>query len=206
MTATDDRDGHGVEPDTTQMPRVTDRQDGRYAHPIPPSAAGDGSAQWSRDRVADRAGPPDAVSSPSAGAAADRSSSSPSSSPSSSTVPAAPRRAALRLARVDPWSVMKITLLFSVCLFVVVLVATAVVWYVLDAAGVFDSVVSIADNFPSLNARSYVSFSRFMGTATFFGAVNVVLLTALTTVVTLVYNLCAALLGGIEVTLAEPGE
>lgn len=113
------------------------------------------------------------------------------------------RRAQLQLARVDPWSVMKTALLFSLCVFIMLLVATMVVWYVLDRTGVFDSIVRIADNFPSLDAKSYLSFSRFVGTATFFGAINVVLTTALSTVVAIIYNLCSRLVGGIEVTLAE---
>lgn len=113
------------------------------------------------------------------------------------------RRAHLHLVRIDPWSVMKTVLVVALCLFVVALIATAVVWYVLDAAGVFSSVIRIADNFPSLDAASYVSFNRVMGTATFLGALNVILTTALATVLTMIYNLAASLAGGVEVTLAE---
>lgn len=113
------------------------------------------------------------------------------------------RRAHLHLVHIDPWSVMKTVLVIALCLFLVALVATAVVWYVLDAAGVFSSVIRIADSFPSLDAASYVSFNRVMGTAAFLGALNVVLTTALATVMTMIYNLAAGLAGGVEVTLAE---
>ena len=42
-----------------------------------------------------------------------------------------------------------------------------------------------------------------LGSATVVGAVNIVLFTALATIGAFVYNICADLVGGIEVTLAE---
>jgi hypothetical protein len=41
------------------------------------------------------------------------------------------------------------------------------------------------------------------GGAAIIGAVNIVLFVALTTVGSVIYNLCADLVGGIEITLSE---
>ncbi|NIQ57388.1 MAG: hypothetical protein GWN71_29560, partial [Gammaproteobacteria bacterium] len=50
------------------------------------------------------------------------------------------RKARLRLMRVDPWSVMKTSFLLSVAIGIAIFVAVAVLWSVLDAAGVFTAV------------------------------------------------------------------
>jgi hypothetical protein len=49
------------------------------------------------------------------------------------------RKARLRVARVDPWSVMKVSFVLSIALGIVSLVGTAVVWEVLNSLGVFSS-------------------------------------------------------------------
>src|SRR6266508_2140452 len=51
-----------------------------------------------------------------------------------------PRRARLHLKRIDPWSVMKFSFAVSLVLFVVAIVATAVLYLALDTLGVFASV------------------------------------------------------------------
>ena len=121
----------------------------------------------------------------------------------------APRRARLRLTRVDPWSVMKTAFLLSVALGVVTFVAVFVVWSVLGAAGVWDSINSTVasvvegDDTSSFDVTEYVGMSRVLGFTMLVTVVDVVLLTAIATLMAFLYNLAAALLGGIEVTLAE---
>ena len=51
-----------------------------------------------------------------------------------------PRRARLHLKRIDPWSVMKFAFAVSLVLFIVVIVATSVLYLALDAMDVFNSV------------------------------------------------------------------
>ncbi|MEV6813669.1 DUF3566 domain-containing protein [Micromonospora sp. NPDC051296] len=126
----------------------------------------------------------------------------------SSAASRGPRRARLNLKRIDPWSVMKFAFAVSVVLFIVIVVATSVLYLALDAMGVFTSVNdSLSD---LVNAGGGQSTSGFQITAKgvifssmLIGAVNVVLFTALATLGAFVYNVCADLVGGIELTLAE---
>lgn len=121
-----------------------------------------------------------------------------------------PRRARLRLTRIDPWSVMKTAFLLSVAFGVVTFIAVFMVWSVLGAAGVWESintaVASIVEgdnNSSGFDITDYVGMSRVLGFTLLVAVLDVVLLTALATLTAFLYNLAAALLGGIEVTLAE---
>ena len=122
----------------------------------------------------------------------------------------APRRARLRLTRIDPWSVMKTAFLLSVALGVVTFVAVFVIWSVLGAAGVWDSVNSTvasvtdsADGSSGFDVTSYLGIGRVLGFTLIVSIIDVVLLTTIATLMAFLYNMAAALLGGIEVTLAE---
>ncbi|HET7385099.1 MAG TPA: DUF3566 domain-containing protein [Nocardioidaceae bacterium] len=123
--------------------------------------------------------------------------------------PRGSRRARLRLVHLDPWSVMKTSFLLSIALGIVIVVAVAVVWSVLGAAGVWESInrtvgdVMGGSTAQSFDVRNYVGTSRVLGFTMIVAVVDVVLVTAIATLGAFLYNLAAALLGGIEVTLAE---
>jgi hypothetical protein len=116
------------------------------------------------------------------------------------------RRARLKVAHVNPLSVLRLSFVFSLCVFVVLVVAAAVLWGVLDSIGVFNSIVKATDTLTdksSGGARAWLSFSRVMELALLVGAINVILMTALSTLGALLYNVCAEMIGGVEVTLSE---
>ena len=117
----------------------------------------------------------------------------------------------LAVARVDPWSVMKTSFLLSVAFGVVTFVAIFMVWSVLGAAGVWDSINSIVqqavgtDQGTPFDIQQYIGASRVLGFTMIVAVLDVILITAIATLGAFLYNLSAALLGGIEVTLAEDG-
>jgi hypothetical protein len=120
------------------------------------------------------------------------------------------RRARLRLTHIDPWSVMKTAFLLSIAVGIVTVVAVAIVWTVLGAAGVWDSinqtvqdVIGGQGSSSTFNVQDYLGTSRIVGFTMIVAAVDVVLLTAICTLGAFLYNMSASLLGGIEVTLAE---
>ncbi len=119
------------------------------------------------------------------------------------------RRARLRLSRVDPWSVMKTSFLLSIAFGVVTVVSVLMVWSVLGAAGVWDSINQTVQNVlggedsTTFDVQDYVGTSRVIGFTMLVAVIDVVLLTAIATLGAFLYNMAAALLGGIEVTLTE---
>lgn len=119
------------------------------------------------------------------------------------------RKARLRLVQVDAWSVMKTAFLLSISLGIILVVAVAVIWGVLGAAGVWDSINSMvqqtlgSDNSTPFRIQDYVGTSRVLGFAMIVAVVDVILITAIATLGAFVYNLAATLVGGVEVTLAE---
>lgn len=118
-----------------------------------------------------------------------------------------PRQTSLQLRRLDPWSVLKISLVLSVCGFLVWLVAVGVLYGVLAGMGVWDQINGTYSDLTSVNnpqVTELVSGGRVFGAAFVIGLVNIVLMTALATVGSLVYNVAADFVGGIEVTLSEP--
>ena len=120
-----------------------------------------------------------------------------------------PRRARLRLTRIDPWSVMKTAFLLSIAFGVVTVVSVFMVWSVLNAAGVWDSINQTVQDIvggqdaSSFDVENYVGTSRVLGFTMLVAVIDVILLTAIATLGAFLYNMAAALLGGIEVTLAE---
>jgi hypothetical protein len=121
-----------------------------------------------------------------------------------------PRRAQLTLERLEPWSVMKFSFLISLVCWVILFVVVAVLYFTLSKLGVLHSIEKnwslVTTNSSSHGAstlKAWLSASRILGYTMLIGAVNVVLMTALATIGAVLYNLIAALTGGIEVTLKE---
>ena len=133
----------------------------------------------------------------------------PSSSPRPAGARPRTRRARLRLVHLDPWSVMKTSFLLSIAFGIVTVVSVAVVWAVLGAAGVWDSINSTVtdvlggESAQTFDIQNYVGTSRVLGFTMIVAVVDVILITAIATLGAFLYNLAAALLGGLEVTLAE---
>ena len=140
---------------------------------------------------------------PAAAAASARSGSKKASSKRSA------RQAHLTVARVEPWSVMKFSFVVSLVAFVILFVAVSVVYSTLSALGVFTSLQHVVQSVTSstdssgVNAAKWWTESRILGYTALLGALNIVLITAMSTIGAVVYNLTSRLIGGVEVTLRE---
>jgi hypothetical protein len=125
---------------------------------------------------------------------------------SSLTSGTGPRRVRLAVSRVDPWSVMKLSFLMSVAIGIMIVVATAVVWLTLDSLQVFATINDLvtevlADS--TIDLMQYVEFDRVLSVATLVGVVDIFLITALATIGAFLYNITAALVGGVHVTMTD---
>jgi hypothetical protein len=116
-----------------------------------------------------------------------------------------PVRASMQIRRLDPWSVLKVSLVLSVALFFVWMIAVAFLYLVLGGMGVWSKLNSnVGDLLTSASGSGeLVSSGTIFGGAALIGLVNIVLLTAMATCGALIYNLTTDIVGGIEVTLAD---
>ena len=118
-----------------------------------------------------------------------------------------PRKVKLTVARIDPWSAMKLSFLLSVAFAIATVVASVVVWEVLNAMGVFSQVNAqlrdIAGPTSKFDLNEYVGLSRVVSLSTFVAVVNVVVTMALATLGAVLYNIAGSLVGGLNVTLSD---
>ena len=115
------------------------------------------------------------------------------------------RRARLTVKRIDPWSTLKFSFVYSLAGVIVLLVAVIALYAVVDAMGVIDSIQSFLRDVGGDQMTEWLSFGRVLGITLVLGGVNVILFTAFATLTAFIYNVCTELVGGIEVTLAERG-
>ncbi len=116
-----------------------------------------------------------------------------------------PVRASMQVRRIDPWSTLKVSLILSVALFFVWMIAVAFLYLVLGGMGVWSKLNSnVGDLLTNTNSSGeLVSSGTIFGGAVLIGLVNIVLLTAMATIGAFIYNLTTDLIGGVEVTLAD---
>lgn len=117
------------------------------------------------------------------------------------------RRAHLTIAKIDLWSVAKLVFLLSVAVGIVVVVATIILWLVLEVTGIFiginDVLSMLSSQGNSVNIQDYLSLGQVALYSTVLAVLNVVLLTLLGIIAGFLYNLAAKLVGGVGVTLTD---
>lgn len=145
-----------------------------------------------------------AARSPGVGPGQEHDAARPPGVPASSTVP---RKVRLTVARVDPWSVLKLSFLLSVAMGIGMVSAAVILWEVVNAMGVLDQLnkmmQDIAGTEANFNLYAYVGLGRVVSLSTFVGVINIVIVMALCTLGAFLYNIAATLVGGIYVTLSD---
>ncbi len=111
------------------------------------------------------------------------------------------RRVTRVIRDVDPWSALKVGLVFHFVLYLTLLVTSVLLWSVASATGTIDNIERFLESF------GWESF-QFDGSALFIntlilGLFGVVLLTALWVLAATVFNLITDLVGGIRVSVLE---
>ena len=116
------------------------------------------------------------------------------------------KREARRVRRVlygfELWSVLKVSLLFYLCAWGVFLLAGSILWNVansLDYVERFENFVLEIFNYETFSINGDELFRWYF----WLGLFSVLVLTVLTVVLCLLYNLISVLVGGLRVTLVE---
>ncbi|QNK81923.1 DUF3566 domain-containing protein [Nakamurella sp. PAMC28650] len=119
-----------------------------------------------------------------------------------------PRLASLQLKRVDPWTVLKISLIVAIVMFFVWMIAIGVLYLSLGSLNVWTKINSTYETLVTPDSGTgttgpLVTPSGVFIVAGVIGAINIVLFTALSTIAAFVYNAAAGMSGGVEITLGE---
>lgn len=108
-----------------------------------------------------------------------------------------------RLIRhVDPWSMLKLSLLVSLCMWLILVIASVVLWTVARNAGTVESIESFVNSSLSLQDWSLEGDVLFRQ----FALITLLLslaFTAATVVASLVFNLVSDIIGGVWVSVIE---
>mgnify|MGYP003397039744 len=106
----------------------------------------------------------------------------------------------LKLVYIDFWSAVKFSFLVSICLAIVGVVATILIYTVLMQTGVFSSVDAVfMDIVGEENSlMKIIGFPQVLGFAVVVAILNTIVGTALGAVGALVYNLLVRVLGGFQ--------
>jgi hypothetical protein len=127
------------------------------------------------------------------------------SAPVATQAPA--RQVRLHLTHVDPWSVAKGAFVLGVTIAGVLIIATIVLWVMLSAAGVFEAVSSLWSDASGNTGTgiSFLSLGRLLGLVMVVSAIEIVLLSVLSTLFAVLYNLSVGFTGGVEYTFTDRG-
>lgn len=120
---------------------------------------------------------------------------------------ATPRRVRLTVSRVDPFSVFKVSFLLSVAVGIATVVMVGVLWTVLAGMGVFDNLNELLRTLDregsNFNLMDYIGFGKVLSLSVLIGVIDVILMTAIATLMAFLYNICASLVGGLQLTLTD---
>ena len=120
------------------------------------------------------------------------------------------RRTRVVIRHLAPLSVLKTSLIFYLCVWLIVFLALVIIYMLMSAVGAIDSLETLLGYLFSTGQQSTRGQTPIevnegvVGLVTFFGGCVLTLIWSLVNVlVAFLYNLISDVLGGIEVTLAE---
>lgn len=118
------------------------------------------------------------------------------------------RRAKLVIAKIDAWSVFKVSFLLSVGLGIVTVVAGIFLWTTMDLTGIFDDINALLGTILGTEGggtqiQELVTLGQVASFSTIIAVLNVVLITVAAALAALLYNVCASLVGGIGLTMTD---
>jgi hypothetical protein len=112
-----------------------------------------------------------------------------------------PRRVRLYVSRFDPWSVTKAAFILSLAIAIVLVIAVTAVWFILDRTGVIESLSGTVTDV--VGSTSGLDLVTSLGFGQVIGSTEIILVSALAGLFTILYNLTVGITGGVEVVLSD---
>jgi len=110
------------------------------------------------------------------------------------------RRGRLAIRKIDPWAVLKFSLVFYFCMLLIFMLGTAVIFATLKAFGVIDNIERVLRN---LQIDFTIAGGSIFRWFFLIGLVGTVVASAITVFLSFLYNLIADVVGGIELLVTE---
>ncbi|WP_022885425.1 DUF3566 domain-containing protein [Glaciibacter superstes] len=107
----------------------------------------------------------------------------------------------LKLVYIDFWSAVKLSFLVAICLAVVTIVATFLIYTVLNQTEILDKANDLYTDIAgsASDLKSFLSVGNVMGFAVVVAVLNTVVVTALGAIFAVLYNLSVKITGGLLV-------
>ncbi len=108
----------------------------------------------------------------------------------------------LKLVYIDFWSAVKLSFLISLCIAIVQIVATFLLWMVLNSTGIFTQLTNILVDIlgdPTFSVLDSFSLAKVMLFTGIVAVLSLIIGTALGAIAALIYNLSVKLTGGLLV-------
>lgn len=112
------------------------------------------------------------------------------------------RRVRRTLRHIDPLSVLKVSLMFYGCFLVFWLVFVAIIYWVVQAIGIFDSVENLRQSL-AVEGNWDISLSFVEKWAFFIGLTVSIVMALVNLFLAFLYNVVADVIGGIDMTFVE---
>jgi hypothetical protein len=115
------------------------------------------------------------------------------------------RRVRRVIRKFDPWTVLKVSIVFYAVMAVAIVLGLVILWAVVNNAGIPLAIEDFGKKITLLEADAelFADGERYLRVAVFLGVVWTVLLTGFTTLAALMYNLISDIVGGIEIVVLE---
>ncbi|WP_378144215.1 DUF3566 domain-containing protein [Cnuibacter sp. UC19_7] len=113
---------------------------------------------------------------------------------------ASTKQVRLKLVYVDFWSVLKISFLLAIILGIITIVASFLIWSVLNQTGVFDRINTLLQSIAgqeNFNLNDIASLGQVMGFSVVVAVLDVIVITALGAIGAALYNLAVRITGGV---------
>jgi Transmembrane domain of unknown function (DUF3566) len=109
--------------------------------------------------------------------------------------------------RVDPWSVLKMSLFYYTIFFIVWMIGVAVLFSFVESTGIFQTIEEVGDGIEVEALSNFeISLGVVLRWAAYIGIAMVLLATLINVILSFLYNLGSDIVGGVEMTFVERDE
>jgi hypothetical protein len=110
------------------------------------------------------------------------------------------RRVRRVIRKIDPWTVLKASLVFNAIAGLIFVLGTWVMWSIVLQRGIPDRIVEL---FESLTLTITIDGALYFRIVALLAVIGVVVMTGFMTLAAVIYNLISDMVGGIEITVLE---